>query len=74
MLYPQELLFGFELGTLGRSPFTVSDTLRFQPGLIRPALLLLRECVCLAFFELLALATFLLLDLLFLSFADKPCF
>jgi hypothetical protein len=74
MPYPQELLFSFELGTLGRSTFTVSATLRFQPGLIRPSLLLLREFVRLSLFELLALTTLLLLDLLFLSFVDKPCF
>ena len=73
MLYPEELLFGFELGPLGGSTFTVRDTLRFQPRLIRLALLLLRDLVRLSLFELLALATLLLLDLLFLSFADKAC-
>ena len=45
MLYPQELLFHLELGTLGRGTFTVRDTLRFQLGLIRPPLLLLADLV-----------------------------
>jgi len=74
MLYPQELLFGFKLGALGGGTFAVRHTLRFQPRLIRPSLLLLRDLVRLSLFELLALATLLLLDLLFLSFADKACF
>jgi hypothetical protein len=74
MPYPQEFLFGFKLGTLGRSTFTVSNTLRFQPGLIRPSLLLLCDRVRLSLFKLLALTTLFLLDLMFLSFADKSCF
>jgi hypothetical protein len=74
MLYPQEFFFGFELGTLGRGTFTVSNTLRFQLGLIRPSLLLLCDRVRLSLFELLTLTTLFLLDLLFLSFADKSCF
>jgi hypothetical protein len=74
MLYPEEPLFRFALGMLGRGTLTVSNTLRFQPGLVRPSLLLLRELVGLSFFELFALTTLVLLDLLFLSFADKPCF
>ena len=53
---------------------TVSDTLYFQLSLIRPALLLPREIVRLSRFELLALTTLFLLDLMFLSFVDKPCF
>jgi hypothetical protein len=74
MAYPEEFFFGFELGPLGGGTLTVSDTLRLQLGLIRPSLLLPCELVRLALFELLALATLLLLDLLFLSFANKPCF
>jgi hypothetical protein len=59
---------------LGRGTFTVSDTLCFQPGLIRLSLLLLREIVRLSLFELFAFTTLFLLDLVFLSFADKSCF
>jgi hypothetical protein len=74
MAYPEELLFRFELGPLRRGALTVSGTLRLQPGLICSPLLFLRDFVCLSLFELFALTTLFLLDLLFLSFADKPGF
>ena len=74
MLYPQELLFGFELRMLGSGTLTISDTLRFQLRLICLSLLLSRELVRLSLFELLALLSLFLLDLMFLSFADKPGF
>ena len=64
MLYPEEFLFRFELSMLGSGALTISDTLRFQLSLIRPSLLLPRELVRLSLFELLALTTLFLLDLM----------
>jgi hypothetical protein len=55
------------------STLAVCGTLGFQLGFIRLLLLRPHDLVRLALLELFALATLVLLDLLFLPFGDESC-